>query len=133
MANEQQATLGKLEAQKSGKMQQKHGKIPSRSNSKTNKTFTSKDEQIEQLKNEIQQLKRTKYNKKNTLSNTENAEKTQRSKNLQAASKSGGKTEISTEIIKVTTLIEETIQTLSVYNEKLKTWINTDQTHLEIF
>ena len=131
MANEQQATLGKLEAQKSGKMQQKHGKIPSRSNSKTNKTFTSKDEQIEQLKNEIQQLKQLK--EKNTLSNTENAEKTQRSKNLQAASKSGGKTEISTEIIKVTTLIEETIQTLSVYNEKLKTWINTDQTHLEIF
>ena len=131
MANEQQATLGKLEAQKSGKVQQKHGKIPSRSNSKTNKTFTSKDEQIEQLKNEIQQLKQLK--EKNNLSNTENAEKTQRSKNLQAASKSGGKTEISTEIIKVTTLIEETIQTLSVYNEKLKTWINTDQTHLEIF
>ena len=131
MENEQQATLGKLEAQKSGKMQQRHGKIPSRSNSKTNQTFTSKDEQIEKLKNEIQQLKQLK--EKNTLSNTENAEKTHRSKNLQAASKSGGKTEISTEIIKVTTLIEETIQTLSVYNEKLKTCLNTDQTHLEIF
>ena len=131
MANEQQATLGKLEAQKSGQMQQRHGKIPSRSNSKTSQTFTSKDEQIEQLKNEIQQLKQLK--EKNTLSNTENAEKTHRSKNLQAASKSGGKTEISTEIIKVTTLIEETIQTLSVYNEKLKTCLNTDQTHLEIF
>ena len=128
MENEQQATLGKLEAQKSGKMQQRHGKIPSRSNSKTNQTFTSKDEQIEQLKNEIQQLKQLK--EKNTLSNTENAEKTQRSK---ATSKSGGKTEISAEIIKVTTLIEETIQTLSVYNEKLKTCLNTDQTHLEIF
>ena len=131
MENEQQATLGKLEAQKSGKMQQRHGKIPSRSNSKTNQTFTSKDEQIEQLKNETQQLKQLK--EKNTLSNTENAEKTQRSKNLQATSKSGGKTEISAEIIKVTTLIEETIQTLSVYNEKLKTCLNTDQTHLEIF
>ena len=54
IANEPQTILRKLEAQSPRKLQQRHGKIPSRSNSKTNQTFTSKDEQIEQLKNEIQ-------------------------------------------------------------------------------
>ena len=54
--------LGRLEAQNSRKLQQRHGKIPSRSNSETNQTFTSKVEQIQQLKSEIQKLKQSKTN-----------------------------------------------------------------------
>ena len=107
VANEQQTILGKLEAQNPQKIKQRHDKIPSRSNSKTNQTFTSKEEQIEQLKNEIQQLKQLKQN--NTPSNTENAETTHRPKNVHAVSKSGGQTEISTEITKVMTFIEQTM------------------------
>ena len=67
-----------LQAQNSKKLQQRHGKIPSRSNSKTNQTFTSKDEQIEQLKSKIQQLKQS---KENTIpSNIENTETTHKPK-----------------------------------------------------
>ena len=62
MANGPQTILGKLEAQNSRKLQQRHGKIPSRSNSKTNQTFTSKDKQIEQLKSELRELKLSKEN-----------------------------------------------------------------------
>ena len=131
MANGPQTILGKLEVQNSKKLQQRHRKIPSRSNSKTNQTFTSKDEQIEQLKSEIQQLKQSKEN--TTPSNIENKETTHKPKNLHTASKSGGQTEINTEIIKVMSFIEQTMQTLSGYNEKLRTCLNTNQTHLEIF
>ena len=53
VANGPQTILGKLEAKISRKLQQRHGKIPFRSNSKTNQTFTSKGEQIEKLKSEI--------------------------------------------------------------------------------
>ena len=60
MANEPQSILGKLEAQNTRKLQQRHGKIPSRSNSEIDMTFTSKEEQIEQLKSEIQQLQQSK-------------------------------------------------------------------------
>ena len=130
LAKEPQTFLGKLEAQNPRKLQQRHGKIPSRSNSKTNLTFNSKDERIERLKNEIRQLKQSKKN--NTLSDTQNAETTRTSKNVHAASKSGGQTEINTKITKVMTFIEQTMQTLSVYNEKLKTCLNTDQIHLEV-
>ena len=77
----------------------------------------------------MQQLKPLDEN--NTPSNTKNTETMFSPKDLHAASKSGGQTEISIEI-KVMTLIEKTIQNLSVYNEKSKTWLNTDQTHLEI-
>ena len=66
----------------------------------------------------------------NTPSNTENAETTHRSKNVHAASKSGDQTEINTEITKVMTFIEQTMKTLSVYNEKLKTCLNTDKIKL---
>ena len=45
----------------------------------------------------------------------------------------GAKQKTNTEITKVMSSIEQTIQTLSVYNEKLKAYLNTDQTHLEIF
>ena len=110
MANESQAILGKLEAQHPRKLHQRNGKIPSRSNSKTNQAFTSKDKQTEQMKNEIQQLKQLQEN--NTRSNTENAEK-----NVHAASKSGGQTKINTEITKVMTFIEQTMQSLPVYND----------------
>ena len=53
VANELQTTLGKLEAQNIRKLQQRHSKMPFRSNLKTNQTFTSKYEQTEQLKNEL--------------------------------------------------------------------------------
>ena len=79
--------LGKLEKQIPRKLQQRHGKIPSRSNSRTNQTFTSKDEQIEQFKNEIQQLKQLKEN--SIPSNTEKAKTTHRPKKVHEASKSG--------------------------------------------
>ena len=49
MANELQSILGTLEAQNSRKLQ-RHGKIPSRSNSKTDQTFTSKHEQLKNSK-----------------------------------------------------------------------------------
>ena len=68
-----------------------------------------------------------------TSSNTETAETTRRPKNVHATSKSGGQTEINTEITKIITFIEQTMQTLSVYNEKLKASLKTDQTYLEIF
>ena len=42
VANEPQTTLGKLEAQNIRKLQQRHSKMPSRSNLKTNQTFISK-------------------------------------------------------------------------------------------
>ena len=71
-------------------MQQRHGKMPSRSTSKINQTFTSKEKQIEQLKNEIQQLKQLKENI--TPSNTGNAERTYRPKNVHTTSKSGDET-----------------------------------------
>ena len=93
-------------------MQQRHGKIPSRSTSKINQTFTSKEKQIEQLKNEIQQLKQLKENI--TPSNTGNAETTYRPKNVHTASKLGDETWISTKITKVMTFTEQTMQTLSV-------------------
>ena len=53
VTNEPQTVLGKLEVQYPRKLQQRQGKIPSRSNSKTNQTFTSKAKQIKQLKNKI--------------------------------------------------------------------------------
>ena len=68
----------------------------------------------------------------NPSSNTGNAETTHKPKNIHAAFKSGGQTEISSERLKVMTFIEQTMQTLSVYNKKLKTCLNTDQTHLKI-
>ena len=55
VANEPQTVLGKLEVQYPRKLQQRQGKIPSRSNSKTNQTFTSKAKQLNNSK--------TKYNK----------------------------------------------------------------------
>ena len=115
VVNEPQIILGELEAQKPSKLRQRHGKIPSRNNSKTNQTFTSKDKQIEQLKNEIQQIKQLKES--NTPSYTENAETTHMTKSLDAASKSAGQTKISIEITKVMTFIKQTMQTLSVFNE----------------
>ena len=87
MANEPQTILGKLVAQNPRKLQQRHGKIPSRSNSKTKQTFT-KGEQIDQHKNKMQQLKQSK--KRNTPSNIENAETTHRQNKVHAASKSEG-------------------------------------------
>ena len=41
--------------------------------------------------------------------------------------------QINTEITKVMTFIQQTMQTLLVYDKKLKPCLNTDQTHLEIF
>ena len=49
VGNELQSILGTLEAQNSRKLQ-RHGKIPSRSNSKTDQTFTSKHEQLKNSK-----------------------------------------------------------------------------------
>ena len=116
MANEPQRTLGKLEAQNPRKLQQRYGKISSRSNSKTNQMFTLKDKQIEKLTNEIRRLKQSKKN--NTSSDTGNVETTHRPKNVHVASKLGGQTEINTEITKRMTFIEQAMQTLSLYNEK---------------
>ena len=41
-------------------------------------------------------------------------------RNIHAASKTGGQTESNAEIIKLMTFIEQTIQTVPVYNEKFK-------------
>lgn len=79
----------------------------------------------------MQQLKQLKKN--NTQSNTKNAETTQKPKRVQAVSKSGDQTEINAKITKVATFIEQTMQTLLVNNEQLKTCLNTNQTRLEIF
>ena len=51
-------------------------------------------------------------------------------KNVQKASKSVGQTEMNTEVM---TFIEQTMQTLLSCNEKLKTFLNTDQTILKYF
>ena len=123
--------LGRLEAQNSRKLQQRHGKIPSRSNSETNQTFTSKVEQIQQLKSEIQKLKQSKTN--NILNKLKTQKQHTSKKNVYTASKSGGQREINVEISKGMTFIKQTMQTLSVYNEKLKICLNTDQTQLKIF
>ena len=71
--------------------------------------------------------------KNNTPNNNNNVETTHRLKYVHTVSKSGSQTEISTEKTKVTIFIKETMQTLSVCNEKLKTCLNTNQTHLEMF
>ena len=83
---------------------------------KFNLTLTSKDERIEQLKNEIEPLKQSK--KSNNPSNNESAETAYWLKNMHAVSKSGGSTEMITEIIEMF-FIEQTMQALSTYNEKL--------------
>ena len=49
VGNELQSILGTLEAQNSRKLQ-RHGKIPSRSNSKTDQTLTLKHEQLKNSK-----------------------------------------------------------------------------------
>lgn len=51
-------------------------------------------------------------------------------KNVHKASKLGGCTEINTEVI---SFIKQTMRTLLSCNGKLKTCLNTDQTHFEIF
>ena len=43
-----------------------------------------------------------------------------------------GTKQINTEITKLMTFMKQTMQTLLVYYEKLKTFLNTDQTHFEI-
>ena len=48
--NELQSILGKSEAQNTRKLRQRHGKIPSRSSSKTHQTCTSKTSQMDNLK-----------------------------------------------------------------------------------
>ena len=70
--------------------------------------FTSKNEQTEQLKNEIQQLNQVKEN--STPSNTSNVETTHRPGNVHVASKSRSQTEIT----KLITFIEQTLQTLQL-------------------
>ena len=60
MVNESQSILGKLETQHLRKLQQRHCKLPSRSNWKDEQKFTSNEEQIEQLKSELEQLKQSK-------------------------------------------------------------------------
>ena len=89
VANEPETMQGKLEAQNPRKLHQRHGKIPSSSNSKTDQVFNSKDEQTEQLKNERRQVKESK--KKRAPKNTENAKTTHRPKNVHVASKSEAK------------------------------------------
>ena len=54
-------------------------------------------------------------------------------KNVCAASKSRYQTEINSEITKLMTFIEQTMETLLVCYKQLKTFLNTDQTHFQIF
>lgn len=68
----------------------------------------------------------------NTPSNIENEEITQRPNTVHFASNSWSQTEIYTDIKKVNDFMEQTMKNLLVYNENLKTCLNTDQTYLEI-
>ena len=68
----------------------------------------------------------------NTPSNIENEERTQRPNTVHFASNSWSQTEIYTDIKKVNDVMEQTMKNLLVYNENLKTCLNTDQTYLEI-
>ena len=49
---------------------------------------------------------------------------------MHVVSESGGLTEIITEIIEIIFFIEQAMQALSTYNEKIKTCLNTLQNHL---
>ena len=77
----------------------------------------------------MQQLKQLK--KSNTPSIIENKERSQTKKHT--AFRSRSQTGINTEITKIMTIIEQGLQTVLVYKEKIRTCLNTDQTHFEIF
>ena len=101
------------------KRPQSRGKSPSRSTSKARQESSPRDKQVENLKNEIQILKQS-------LTNSITGDNP---KNAQMASKPGGQTTKNTEIINVLTFIQQTMETLSAYNEQLKAKLDINLTY----
>ena len=79
------------------------------------------DKEIKNLKKEIQILKQSQPNSI-TGDNPKNA---------QIASTTGGQVTNNTEIINVLTFIQQTMETLSAYNEQLKEKLDINLTHQE--
>ena len=117
--NESQTLLNKLKILNLNEQPQSREKSPSRSTSKTRQEPSPRDKEIENLKNEIRILKQSQTN-----SITGN-----NPKNAQMASTPGGQTTKNTEIINVLTFIQQTMETLSAYNEQLKAKLDINLTH----
>ena len=117
--NESQTLLNKLKTLNTNKRLQSRGKSPSRSTSKTRQEPSPRDKEIENLKNEIRILKQSQTN---TITGNN-------PKNPQMASTLGGQTPNNTEIINVLTFIQQTMETLSAYNEQLKGKLDINLTH----
>ena len=117
--NESQTLLNKLKTLNPNKRPQSRGKSPSRSTSKTRQEPSPRDKEIENLKNEIQILKQSQTNSI-TGDNPKNA--------LMASTPVGSTTN-NTEIINVLTFIQQTMETLSAYNEQLKAKLDINLTH----
>ena len=117
--NESQTLLNKLKTLNPNKRPQSRGKSPSRSTSKTRQEPSPRDKEIENLKNEIRILKQSQTN---TITGNN-------PKNPQMASTLGGQTPNNTEIINVLTFIQQTMETLSAYNEQLKAKLDINLTH----
>ena len=119
--NESQTLLNKLKTLNPNKRRQSRGKSPSRSTSKTRQEPSPRDKEIENLKNEIRILKQSQTN--NITGDNP--------KNAQMASTLGGQATNNTEIINVLTFIQQTMETLSAYNEQLKAKLDINLTHQE--
>ena len=117
--NESQTLLNKLKTLNPNKRPQSRGKSPSRSTSKTRQEPSPRDKEIENLKNEIRILKQSQTNSI-TGDNPKNA---------QMVSRLGGEATNNTEIINVLTFIQQTMETLSAYNEQLKAKLDINLTH----
>ena len=117
--NESQTLLNKLKTLNPNKRPQSRGKSPSRSTSKTRQEPSPRDKEIENLKNEIRILKQSQTNSI-TGDNPQNA---------QMASTPGGKARNNTEIINAYTFIQQTMETLSAYNEQFKAELDINLTH----
>ena len=104
------------------KQPQSRGKLPSRTTSKTRQEPSPRDKEIENLKSEIRTLKQSQTN-----SITED-----NPKNVQIASTPGGQATNNTEIINVLIFIQQTMETLSEYNEQLKGKLDINLTHQEM-
>ena len=63
---------------------------------------------------------------------TENKEEHPQPKKIQVASASGSHTQNNIDMLKVLNFVQETTQTLSNYNEQLKTHLDINLTHQEM-
>ena len=119
--NEPETLLNKLKTLNPNKQLQNRGKSPSRSTSKTKQEPSPRDKEIENQKNKIRILKQSQMN--NITGDNP--------KNTQMASTLGDQATNNTEIINVLTFIQQTMETLSAYNEQLKAKLDINLTHQE--